>query len=469
MDLRTLFLTGDKEGARGNRNGDRKEVRKEERNDEREEEREHGEAFYEIPPVAAISSRNASLTEWRAAQFQDRAHVLKRSPYGMVQTMAFEFLTSHIFKIFVCYILLSILCLSLPIFIALTNNTSTAWSASSWSLLHPWNHSHLVVLSPALDSMARIVIPPNLGYIISPSKPVLVYIVWMALLVLLPKMLFDYIFRPLLFLSTYSPAMYWFVSYGLALGVRTVLLAVIVSVRWVFSSVWGLLRVILRATVWCQFIRRKVRGAVKAIKKMLIARLGLPPAMFRGDVLIGTISVCAVCVGLAMGTGRAYSRAVGVEAIYSVGTLFVSISTLALTAVAVILLLLTIGLKTPDSKPVSEEGVGPGSPLNSGKYDHSIQLCLLLAPLPFLSFPTAYFSYTLLFLPTKTFSAALPLFELFGPERLTFSICLLAIISHIIISRQTGYVRAYVRYTTQFLLIIDFLSCLSCKCQHHHL
>ena len=412
VDLRVLFFGGE-ECAKGEEEG-------------------------EIPPVAAITSRNASLTEWRAAQLQDRAHLLNRSPYGIVQTVAFEFLTSHTFKIFVCYILLCLLCMTLPLFIALTNNTHTVGSASSWSTLHPWHHTHLVVLSPALDAAARVIVPPNLCHLITPTRPVLLYLLALSLLFILPKMLFDYIFRPLVFLTAYSPAMYWFVSYGLALGARTVLLALIVSVRWLFSSVWGILRVVLRATIWCQFIRRRVRTFMKAVRKALTTRLGMSPVLFRGDVLLGVFSVCVVCIGMVIGIVRASDRAVGSDAIYGVGTLTVSLLSLTLTLVALIALTLTVGLQTSDSRSTSEEGSGPRSGMQIEKYDHSIQLSLLLAPLPLLTFPTAYFSYSLLFLPTKTFSAAFPLFDIFGPERLTFCVCLIAVISHVITARQTG-------------------------------
>jgi hypothetical protein len=424
VDLRALFLGG-VGGAKGH---------VQDGVGEREVE---GEWVREIPPVAAISSRNASLTEWRAAQLQDRAHVLKRSPYGIVQTMAFEFLTSHTLKIFVCYILLCILSLSLPFFIALTNNTQTASSASSWSALHPWHHTHLVVLSPALDAAARVIVPPNLCYLITPTRPFLLYLLALSLLFILPKMLFDYIFRPLVFLTAYSPALYWFVSYGLALGVRAVLLGVIVSLRWVFSFVWGILRVIVRATIWCQYIRRRVRASMKAVRKVLTTRLGLSPVLFTGGALLGAFSVCVVCVGLVIGVVKASDRAIGADAIYGVGTLTVSLLSLALTVVAVITIILTVVLQTSDSRPV-EEGASPRSGINIEKYDHSIQLSLLLAPLPLLTFPTAYFSYSLLFLPTKTFGAAFPLFDIFGPERLTFCVCLIAVISHVITARQTG-------------------------------
>jgi hypothetical protein len=429
VDLRALFLGGgdvaEGHGQEGVREGEGE-----------------GEWVREIPPVAAISSRNASLAEWRAAQLQDRAHVLKKSPYGIVQTMAFEFLTSHTLKIFVCYILLCILCLSLPFFIALTNNTHTGWTASSWSALHPWHHSHLVVLSPALDAAARAVVPPNLCYLFTPTRPVLLYLLALSLLFVLPKMFFDYVFRPLAFLTAYSPAMYWFVSYGLALGTRAVMLAVIVSVRWVFTSVWGILRIILRATIWCQFIRRRVRASMKSVRKGLTTRLGLSPALFRWDVLLGVFSVCVVCIGLVMGVVRASDRAVGASAIYGMGTLTVSLLSLALTVVAVITVILTVVLQTPDSRPV-EEGASPRSGITLEKYDHSIQLSLLLAPLPLLTYPTAYFSYTLLFLPTKTFGAAFPLFDIFGPERLTFCVCLMAVISHAITARQSGSVNTW--------------------------
>ena len=108
VDLREIFL-----GVHG----------KENENDE-----------LDILPVQALAARNASSVQWKAALLQDRSHLLNRSPWGPLQTLAFEFYTSHLFKIFACYMMLCFLSLSYPIFAALTNSSS---DASSWSLLHP--------------------------------------------------------------------------------------------------------------------------------------------------------------------------------------------------------------------------------------------------------------------------------------------------------------------------------------------
>jgi hypothetical protein len=384
----------------------------------------------EILPVQALAARNASSVQWKAALLQDRSHILNRSPWGPLQTLAFEFYTSHLFKIFACYMMLCFLSLSYPIFAALTNSSS---DASSWTLLHPWTHSHLRIISPALDSAVKSILPSHMAHLVTPHRPILFYLMALALALIIPKMLFDFIFRPLQFLVLHSPVFYWFTSYGLALGLRVIVLVALVCVRWVSSTAWYALKVFLRATIWCQFIRRRVRSAAKSVKKMILKR-GYAPYLVRGDFIGLCFLMCVGCALLLMGVRYSSDRVFGSDSILGMGTLFVCLSSLALTLASVILLLVTI----TQSPSVSEEKMNAQGRVT--KYDHSTHIASLLLPLPLLCYPTAYFSFSLLFRPQRTFLAALPLFDIFGPERLTFCVCLFTIAVHLISVQLTRYV-----------------------------
>lgn len=145
-----------------------------------------------------------------------------------------------------------------------------------------------------------------------------------------------------------------------------------------------------------------------------------------------------MCVGLTIGTRQAWGRISGEGAIYSLSTLFISLTSFSLAALAVVAVLIGVLMRSD-----SAGGTEPGAVLGVGAvgdYDHNLQLVLLMMPLPLLTSSTAYFSYTLLFLPHRRFLAALPLFEIFGPDRLTYCVCLGVVVVHLFMSRRSGYV-----------------------------
>ena len=402
----------------------------------------------DILPVQALAARNISSLQWKAAVTQDRSHLLNRSPLGALQTLAFEFYISHLFKIFACYVMLCFLSLSYPIFAALTNSPS---DASSWSLLHPWTHSHLRIISPAIDAAVKSILPSQLTYLVKPHRPVLFYLLALSLLFFLPKMLFDFFFRPLQFLVLHSPIFYWCTSYGLALGLRIALLVVLICLRWVSSTLWHILKAVLRATIWCQFIRRRVRSAVKGVKKAALKR-GYASYLMRGDFLGLVFVMCVGSALLIMGIRYSSDRVFGSDSILGMGTLFICLSSLLLTLAVVLLLVLTVTQSPSDAEDKTS------AHRRIAKYDHSTHIALLLLPVPLLCYPTSNFSYSLLFGPRRTFLTALPLFDIFGPERLTFCLCLFLIAAHLISVQLNRYVYVRSLHHSAYISSLNFLS-----------
>jgi hypothetical protein len=145
-------------------------------------------------------------------------------------------------------------------------------------------------------------------------------------------------------------------------------------------------------------------------------------AYFFGSAVI----LLGISTGVLFGVRMTWTRVVGSDSFLSVGTLFISLSTIFLIISVTMLLFLSIIF--PQPLPIKN---------SDRKYNHHTQMSSLLFPLPLLCYPTLLFSWKLLFLPKEFFQVANPLFEPFGPERVNFCVCLIAIIIHLMISRRS--------------------------------
>ena len=447
-DIITGTETG-KEGKKGKEGIEEKEGTKVEGIEgiEGGEEGEGGEVE-DILPIQGIQRRKRAVADWKKASVGDREYVLSRSPY-VLHTMGFEYVTHHWYKVLLCYVAVCAMCLCVGLLRDLANlsgykkhsssssspsPSSSASSlsslSSSWYLLQPWTHTHLAVVSPALNSTVKALLPPAYSSLVTEDRPVVLYLLSAVAAIALPMMIFDFIFRPLQFLLKYSHLVYWVVSYGLALALRGLLLLALFALEYLSPSVVSAVRVMLRYTIWCQFIRRKYRFAFKSVKSYFTNK-GVPSLFFQLNFLGGMVSVGVVAWGVVLGGRRAWGRVFGVGSFLTLGTLVVSMAVLSLSAVCVPLLAANIALPGDRGAP----GGGRGG---SRRYDHQSQLNLLLLLVPLLVYPTVEFSRCLLFAPQGEYQAALPLFDLFGPERLNFLLALLAVVTHLIASRQTG-------------------------------
>jgi hypothetical protein len=380
--------------------------------------------------VTLLNSRIDSRKEWDDAHRSDRGYLIGISPLGLIQTIAYEYITSNIIKIFICYILISILILTVPYMRNLTNNKIDSYS--DMELLLPWVHLHLEIISKTLDNLIQNVLPKEISSLIleEGKSNTLSILMSIPITIILPFMAYDYFLQPIAFLVKYSPIFYWSVSYGLALALKVLVLIFIYSIRWIVGNSIAVLRIILRYTIWCQPIRRKFRAFYKNTKNHVVGSLGVPVyyvgSSFFTYFFGGMALLVAISTGLFFGIQMTWSRVVGPDSFLSMGTLFVSFSTVILIALVTILLFCTIIF--PQSLPLKN---------TNNKYNHHTQISSLLFPLPLLCYPTFLFSWKLLFTPKEFFQVANPLFEPFGPERINFCICIMAIIIHLMISRRS--------------------------------
>ena len=392
----------------------------------------------DIVPVIGIARRLAMKTAWKEGSRADREHLRKRSPLGLLQTMVYEYMTSHLSKILIVYLVISVLILTVPLFRALSNNKMGRSGKSgtgvfkSLSFLQPWCHTHMEILSPALDFTMKSLLPSPLNSYITSDRPVLLYLFLGVSVALVPKMTFEYFFRPLDFLINYSNVLYWSVSYGIALMSHGMLHLLLISVYSITAFSWSVLRTVLRYTIWCQFIRRKFRYLFKSVKKILVTNIGLSPIVFQQNFLVCTFSLGLVMTGFIIGGRRAWDRAFGPDSFLTVGTFLMCLISLTLGVTAVVLLLLQILVPSTLGSDKNEKQLQRQLELQN---IHRREVSSLLILFPLMVAPSMLFSYSLLYMPEKKYLAALPLFDMFGPERLNFLFCLLAVISHLLLLR----------------------------------
>jgi hypothetical protein len=223
-----------------------------------------------INKISLLNSRIDSRREWDDAHRADRGYLIKISPLGLIQTMAYEYITSNIIKVFICYIIISILCLTVPYMRNLSNNKRDSYS--DMDLLLPWTHLHLEILSKTLDNLIQCLLPVEMSSLLikeGGKSYTLSILMSIPIILFLPFMMYDYFGRPIHFLVKYSPVFYWIVSYGLALVLKGLVLMFIYTIRWIVNNSLAVLRIILRYTIWCQFIRRKFRALYKDIRNQV--------------------------------------------------------------------------------------------------------------------------------------------------------------------------------------------------------
>jgi hypothetical protein len=371
-----------------------------------------------IAPVAGYARRNESHHAWLQGEGAELEYLAKRLPGGALQAAALHFVCQHLIaSVFSAYVLLALLALSVPLRRRLTAFSVAGKGGAAgqdWATLRWTAHFHLEEFAglPALLS-SWLGGGGGASAVLSPSS---------LLLSVAAKVVFDIWFSPssalLGRISLYRSAFAALAGYALALLLRLVLLTLAYASRAVLGSAWST----VKAVVWTVQVRRSTKPFRRSMRAGLAAvGLGESVLSFLGDAALPVL-VAGSVVGAA--AWRSYDRIIGSGSggVLSVSAFVTSLATLGLSASCVVLVLAALLLPGP------------------GLHDHtSTSLALAYLPLLFLCYPSARFSFALLFDPVGSFAAAAQLFDIFGPERITTCLCLLGVTLHLALARRCGY------------------------------
>jgi hypothetical protein len=401
-----------------------------------------------------------SRRRWLAAEKLESAYIYDKLPTmgRRGAQLAFDFISLHFSKIFVCYLAVSALALLAPLLTALTGNVPGCASGAmllvnNFDALLPRKHFSADLISAFLFQSVKASLPPTLW------RQSFRTIARVGVVLFLVRVAFDYFFT-VFDANSYWVYAYWVEAYFLALMVRAVVLLAVLLVRWVYQSIVYVLWVIARYTVWNQFIRRGVRGAAAAVHGFCCSYV---PAYATASRLLRMLFVpllAAAFGGAVVFTSkdRLQDMDVGDKAlplrIARMGIYAYALSVLTLVAYAVLALgtLLAVlhpprccdadsgsvrsknGGKSHDRNKVKKTLKGPLAPFN-GFYT---EMLLFYWPAVVLALPAAEFSFSMLYKVHTTnhmLGVVGPLLSMFHVDRVWMLILISMVAAHIWLAR----------------------------------
>jgi len=353
-----------------------------------------------IEPVRDYLNRKEFYNMWKQADFKDHKHIQSVVPGGFIMLLAIIFVSSHLTKVAVCYMAISCLSITIPLVTSLTGTTITDSSLNDFNTLQPWIHLHLDVLSLLTEKFLIMLLPLPLYELVTrlfPSSRVFIIIS----IGTSAKVLYDswkdsqYSFR------FYGNIVEWIMAYGLAIGIRLLILVIIYGIRSLFGAIKNIFMAIMKRTIWTKFTRKTIK---KYINFTVL------------ESIIGILIVCGTAV---------------LVIYYSHGRLselklwLYYLAVFKITSVLTICLSLIYSLIYP--------------PQDSESYFYHTQFLLLYLPLPILLGSSLYYSAILLFAHNAAYVNTLNLYNLFMPEELNLNMMLIAICIHLLLARRKGY------------------------------
>jgi len=324
-------------------------------------------------------------------------------PWGWVQASPLQFLSLFLMRVPAAYLALCCLALTAPLLALLSGNALLCGQgagqgagvqgvslSSSWALSLPWQHLGLPVLGPYLFSVLQPLLPAQL------VPHTFSLVLQACVLAVVARLVLDSV-TGALSAAPFLDWLYWLEAYLLAIALRLVLLALLQAVRAVARGVYWAGRVAVRATVWCQPVRRAVRWAAKSAQKA--ARARLPFYVYCEAAMQRAMAPCAVMAVLAAVCLSSRERLLGDGAV--LGWPLYALSAALVTAY----LLAAVGLLAAVVAP-------PFSQAQPEQHCYHTELSLAYLPVPVLAFPGFACCLRLLFSAPSPFHAAAPLYTL---------------------------------------------------------
>ena len=354
-----------------------------------------------------INTRRQYAKLWAESMTSEYRYITTALPYAYITALPYTFVTTHLVKIVVCYLVVSLLVLAATLLRALTGNDTGGNVSTSYDNVLPWNHFSVDIVYAGVFSALRTSAPP-------PLLPHLFTVLYQLILILLAiKSLYEY-FMGTFVLSSYVGVVHWAVAYVLSLLVRVVLLFVVQLVQGSSGGVYSVARSVLRFTIWNQIIRRGVRGVFKSVHTSLSKLPFYTTCATTLSSSLPLLAVSAVWGAVFVTANRGDNRV----------TFGLSVLVIVVYTVLCVGIVLTLLLPTTLHKKAT-----------SNHTHYNTDLLLLYLPTPVLAFPSFYAAYRMLYVRSVYSDVAL-LYSVLDMGRVWYVLAVGAVAVHVWVARS---------------------------------
>ena len=429
-----------------------------------------------IEPLRELMQRNRSLNAWRESEKTDLNHMYLGVDSNPIYALSSRYYTKDLGLILVAYFAIGCLAVAVPalrdatghslsdlLFAVSNRETYGLLTLTDTSLHNIWMLLGLDIVYPAIKNMGKY---NSLGADTSQSG----FYGWtypytMIALVLGVggKIMYDY-WSPVSvdWVWKYAGPFSVFVSIGVATVLRYFLVMYIWFLRGSIQISFSIVMFLARWTVWCKPVRKFVSSMlskpIQFIRRYMVKK-----------VLVGLFVMCFITAIVLMWTykqGRMQGEVMSIDTsfFFSIVAMIVSFWFAVISVLFVILFpprlqkgkeeLIKITQKLVKAK--REKNIEAVKELTRKKNElqsksqvsveelnelsriHSVRMnSLLLIYLPAILYttPTWYFAHEMIYGDVKKYSHICDILTTFGPEMITYAVCLSAISLHLLISR----------------------------------
>ena len=410
-----------------------------------------------ISPVASYIERNESLELWRNAEDREIEYIHKgfasnksNSNFvafaSTVRTIFFYFVTSKLPLVALLYVVTSFAIASVPLLRSLAGMKGIE-NLSYWDRMNPVVHSSADLLIPALNYWIKIGLSFLVGNQLGLRVVTLLNLTLIGtLIVCIGFGCYHASSSPLAFIHSWSSMISILAAYCVALAVRAVGLLIIVIIRVIVSTFLQVAMTILRWTIWCRFIRRSVRAACSSTVGFICKKLNRPTITYRSmtnHFLKYRWSIFLSCL-LGPLIHTTIGRVLG-STPYSlgIGTYFWCLTTLISYIFFVVLVLQVLLFPAVTVTTTNNgDGDGNGSPAqaisvtNAESVTFANEQSLMYTILIPLAWPSARFAAFLLYDTSSELAQTISILDMFGPDRITYSLAMGMVCLHLINGRN---------------------------------
>lgn len=220
-----------------------------------------------IQPIREYLYRNQSHYVFgRTSVDVERKSFFNQLNKSYLSTFGVIYITHYLINILTCYIIIGLLVMATQVFYDLCDKKSHPQSFikpnNDLEYLLPANHLFL----GSFEDILFLIIPTSLFPILSSLFfPSLIGLISISL---------GYFFVNLnennfpTYIRLYGPFFQWIISYGAALIIHFTFVIILSSWRFICSTIFTIIWIILRYTIWCDLIRKPIRNITKPIRKL---------------------------------------------------------------------------------------------------------------------------------------------------------------------------------------------------------